>query len=57
MHVNKYHSNAYYYRKKLDKMLQDRQTLEAMRWAFDRMKVSWPKDPLKIWPYDPKKFL
>ncbi|CAG8737136.1 14501_t:CDS:1, partial [Gigaspora rosea] len=30
MHVNKCHSNAYYHQKKLDNMLQDRQTPEAM---------------------------
>ena len=38
-HVKKYHSNAYYHRKKLDKMFQNCQTPEAMRQALNRMKI------------------
>jgi hypothetical protein len=45
-HVNKYHSNEYYHRKKLDKMYQNGQTSEAMREALDKIKIpnvaNWP---------------
>ena len=35
-HVNKCHSEVYYHQKKLDKMLQNGQTPEAMSQALDR---------------------
>ncbi|RIA86458.1 hypothetical protein C1645_829221 [Glomus cerebriforme] len=37
-HINKCHSNAYYHRKKLNKMFQSGQTLEAMGEALDKIK-------------------
>jgi hypothetical protein len=46
-HVNKCHSKAQYHRKKLDKMLQDGQTSEAMRQALDKIKIP---DTIEYWP-------
>src|SRR5437868_14542055 len=46
-HVKKYHSNEYYHRKKLDKMVQNWQTPEAMRQALDKIKIS---DTVECWP-------
>ncbi|CAG8811049.1 15993_t:CDS:1, partial [Gigaspora rosea] len=40
LHVNKCHSNAYYYQKKLDKMFQNGQTPEALKQALDKIKIS-----------------
>src|SRR5215211_5300654 len=37
LHVNKSHSKAYYYRKKLEKMLQNGQIPEALKEALDKM--------------------
>jgi hypothetical protein len=47
MHVNKCHSKAYYQRKKLNKMLQNGQTLEALEQALDKIKMS---DTIESWP-------
>jgi hypothetical protein len=46
-HVNKCHSNAYYYRKKLNKMSQSGQTPEAMGEALDKIKRF---DTIQNWP-------
>src|SRR5437762_2455969 len=46
-HVNKSHSKAYYNRKKLNKMLQNGQTVEALEQALDKIKIS---DTVKCWP-------
>jgi hypothetical protein len=47
LHVNKCHSKAYYDRKKLDKILQNGQTSEAMREALDKMRIP---DTIECWP-------
>ena len=47
LHVNKSHSKAYYNRKKLNKMLQNGQTVEALEQALDKIKIS---DTVKCWP-------
>src|SRR5256885_16841821 len=47
LHVNKSHSKAYYHRKKLEKKLQNEQTLEALKEALDKIKIS---DTVKCWP-------
>ena len=39
LHVNKCHSKANYHRKKLDKMFQNGQTLEALGQTLDKMKI------------------
>ena len=47
LHVNKCHSKANYHRKKLDKMLQNGQTPEAMSQALDKIKIP---DAIECWP-------